>query len=378
MKNSQILRIVTDAEVPAAAPPPPALTPEAQPGRSWSGRLFAMSLLFATVAFLGWGGVQAYYVITDAWIAPLHLSPDSDVVTGLRMQHQRHLAELGRLDAEVTRIDGELEAIDASVAALTQLRGSAQATLAWQREQSQVESTGLDATAQLLERQRVLLTQLRARQDALVARAEDDLAAGIIDRTALDREEQVRDQLALELTDVERQLGEAGVRRRHTRAALAALRAGTGQTPGSAPSIGRMPEVAAGEEHSARIEVELQRLMSEARGMRAMRSAAMSSSAAQRELLAELESRPLYRAMKAATDIAFVPYDQLGGVTPGATIVDCIWGVVHCHAVGKVTEILPGEVVTQDPWGELARGQYAVLQLDDRDAVRERVLRVRR
>jgi hypothetical protein len=82
--------------------------------------------------------------------------------------------------------------------------------------------------------------------------------------------------------------------------------------------------------------------------------------------------------MTKATDIAFVPYDQLGGVGPGARIMDCLWGVFRCHQVGTITELVPGEVVTQDPWGKLARGQYVVLHLTDAGAVRERVLRVRR
>ena len=47
------------------------------------------------------------------------------------------------------------------------------------------------------------------------------------------------------------------------------------------------------------------------------------------------------------------------------------------HDATMERAVLPGEVVTQDPWGEMARGQYAVLLLDDKDAVRERVLRVR-
>jgi hypothetical protein len=51
--------------------------------------------------------------------------------------------------------------------------------------------------------------------------------------------------------------------------------------------------------------------------------------------------------------------------------------VFNCHEVGRVTEVVPGEVATQDPWGELARGQYVVLALDDPPAVRARVLRVR-
>ena len=45
--------------------------------------------------------------------------------------------------------------------------------------------------------------------------------------------------------------------------------------------------------------------------------------------------------------------------------------------VGRVAEVLPGEVVTQDPWGTIARGQYAILELSDHDAAKEKVLRAR-
>ena len=68
-----------------------------------------------------------------------------------------------------------------------------------------------------------------------------------------------------------------------------------------------MPELAASEEHTARVELEIERLRAEAVGQRALRAVAIDSAATQRELLAELEARPLYRAMTKATDIAFVP-----------------------------------------------------------------------
>jgi hypothetical protein len=175
----------------------------------------------------------------------------------------------------------------------------------------------------------------------------------------------------VELTDLERQLAEIRVRKAHAKTTLNALdeRATAGTS--------RMPEVVQGAERDTRIEIEIQRLQAETRGHQAQRAVAIASAANQRALLGELESRPLYRAMKSITDVAFVPYDELTGVTPGAAVLDCTWGVFSCHPVGKITEILPGEVVTQDPWGEMARGQYVVLSLDDKDAVRERILRVR-
>lgn len=350
-------------------------TEDTVPGKSITGRVFAFTLVAATLGLLGWLGIQIYFVVTDGWVAPLHLSPDSDQVQSLRMAHQRHLDELSRIDAEVARLDSELAAIATAIEKLSSLRGNSAAMMKWQAETNRVEANGIAAATTIMKRQYGLLQGLHARQVELVARARADLAAGLVDRSAVDREEQQRDQLALEMTELERTMGEAAIKQRQTSAALMALRAGTGEGP--APTIGRMPEVAAGDERDARIEVEIERLRAEERGHRALRATAISSLATQRSLLAEVEARPLHRAMKAATDVAFIPYNQLKSVVPGSRVMDCFWGVFACHTVGHVGEVLPGEVVTQDPWGELARGQYAVLELDDKDAVRERVLRVR-
>jgi hypothetical protein len=55
----------------------------------------------------------------------------------------------------------------------------------------------------------------------------------------------------------------------------------------------------------------------------------------------------------------------------------CTLSVFACRVVGTVSELVSGEVITQDPWGELARGQYIILEMRDRSALFERVLRVR-
>jgi hypothetical protein len=51
--------------------------------------------------------------------------------------------------------------------------------------------------------------------------------------------------------------------------------------------------------------------------------------------------------------------------------------IFACRVVGTVTEVVSGEVITQDPWGELARGQYVILEMRDRSALFDRVLRIR-
>ncbi|HEX4454308.1 MAG TPA: hypothetical protein VH143_25770 [Kofleriaceae bacterium] len=367
-----ILRLVDEAppEVEVVVAPPPAPVIADEPAKSLPGRALALGLFAATIGGLAWGAEQGYYVLTDAWIAPLHLSPDNDSIGQLRLAHQHELDELARVDAEVTRLDGELGAIDASIAKLGEFRATANKTLAWQAEQSRVEATGIDETVKHLRKQYDAVAMLFARQQDVVAHAQADLAAGMVDRTQLDRELQTRDQLAVEMTDLDRQLSEAQYKGQETQSELRALRGGK--------SVGQMPEIAVGDEHTARIDIEIQRLDAEARGDRALRSVAVSSAASERALLHELEDRPLYRAMTAATDVAFVPYTQLDKLSKGARVVDCVWSVFSCHDVGRVEAVLPGEIVTQDPWGEMARGQYAVLKLDDPDAVHERVLRVRR
>ncbi len=363
---------IAPVDVAVAAP---AAVASSAPRRAISGRLLALSLLAGTIAVLGWGGVQTYHVLTDAWIAPLHLSPDNDAVANLRLAHQRNLAEVGRLEAEVTRLDGQLAAIANATATLDHLRDDARQTLEWRAEVSRVETHGLGTSVDMMRRQLRALRQLRSRQDGLVDRARRDLAAGMLERSVLDREEQARDQVDVQIAEIQRHIAEARVRRDQTKTALRALRAGTGD--GNAPSVGRMPEVAAGDEHAARLDLEIERLHAEARGHEAQRSAAVAAVAAVRDAIAELESRPLYRAMTADTDIAFVPYTQLDKLRERGDVLACTWSVFDCEPVGRVIEILPGEVVTQDPWGELARGQYIVLDLHDASAVRERVLRVR-
>jgi len=377
LKRSREMPVI--AEPPPAPAPAPAAAPivdsvpvvDTIPGRTLFARVCALGMLVATLGVFAWAGMTLYYALSDSWVAPLRLSPQSDVVTSLRLQYERNLAELARIDAEVSRLDGELVAIDDAHKRLEMLRGAANATLMWQADVTRVESTGLATTAALLRRQRDQLAQVQVRQQGILARARKDLAAGLIDVSVMDREEQVADRLAVEITDVERQLAETKLKKSHARTTLQAL------DKRDLMATSRMPEVVEGNERDMRIEIELQRLGAEARGHRALRSAAVANLGNQRALLSELEARPLYRAMKSTTDVAFVPYDQLAGVTRGANVLACTWGVFACHAVGTIAEIMPGEVVTQDPWGELARGQYVVLKLDDKDAVYERVLRVR-
>lgn len=123
MPTVQIAKAV-DTVIPILPATSGVPTEDTVPGKSLVGRVFAFTLVATTLAVLGWIGMQVYYVVTDGWVAPLHLSPDSDQVQALRMAHQRQLDELSRIDAEVSRLDGEIVAIETAITKLSGLRAT--------------------------------------------------------------------------------------------------------------------------------------------------------------------------------------------------------------------------------------------------------------
>lgn len=138
-----------------------------------------------------------------------------------------------------------------------------------------------------------------------------------------------------------------------------------------------MPELIVRDDQIARVELEILRLESEDRTKRGEKKVLAEKLAKLDEAAAQLRERPLFRAIDRNVDVAFVPYTQIDGVHAGADVYRCKWGLFACASVGRVTEMVPGEVVLPDPWGNPARGQYAVLELRDGEAAREKTLRVR-
>jgi hypothetical protein len=217
-----------------------------------------------------------------------------------------------------------------------------------------------------------VLRRSLSRQKQLESRTEADLRAGLVDRSTAAREAQALDGVTTSLLQNERELGEAKARLAQAGANVRGLRG-----EGRASSL-QHPERAAAEEREARLELEIARLQAERRGLEAVRRTALRGVEQARALVAELEGRPLHRALTGTVEVAFVPYSQLSQVTPGAHVIACTGGVFACHEVGRVEALVDGEVVTQDPWGEIARGRYALLALADEGAIREKVLRIRR
>ncbi len=337
-------------------------------------RLFALSALAAVIGSLTWATVAIAGVFTDAWVAPLSLSPDSDAVLQLDLQLTRQRAEIARVAAEHERVVAELEAVEEALGRLASLRDRSRGLFELGAALARGESEGAVDVIRDLRAERDVLARLVTRQRRETERARAHRASGLIEQRDLELAEQALDGLELQRLANHRALEEAVVHRARARASAGEF-ARSLDGAGGAPS--RRPEIAQRHEEDTRLELEIVRLEAERRGLVAMRDAAAESLGELRQVMSELEARPIYQATERAMDVGFVPYSQLEGVVAGSTVIACHAGVFFCREVGTVREVLPGEVVTQDPWGELARGRYALLDLHDDTAVQERILRVR-
>jgi len=97
--------------------------------------------------------------------------------------------------------------------------------------------------------------------------------------------------------------------------------------------------------------------------------------AEQQKLVARLSASPYIRATAEKKVVAFVPYQNLSNVQPGVKLFGCDWGLIKCHAVGKVLNVLDGEVQDVHPHDDsVQRGVMVEIDLSDPEAAEQNVL----
>jgi hypothetical protein len=92
-------------------------------------------------------------------------------------------------------------------------------------------------------------------------------------------------------------------------------------------------------------------------------------------LIKSLQQSSYLRALADHAQVAFVPYGNLKTIDKGSSLYGCRLGMIICHRVGTVLEVLPGEVQFKHPHRDtMLRGQMVELQLEDGDAATDDVL----
>jgi hypothetical protein len=333
----------------------------------------------ASAGMLGgvlWGvsnvGLAAYRVATDAFVSPLILSQNSDEVVQSKLSLSHLLAERDSISVRVRENEMAVQASEQAIQRLEQVRSRASQALDWSVAITAQQTDLGERDLSTLGAQQQVLQDMLAGQEELVGELREHLSKGMVHKADLSREELMLNQLRLAALSNERdRLGNEQQRR------AAELAQRSLERP-LAKGIPPTPDVIAHQDQLAKLELDVLKLRAEVEAKRMQSEADRAQLAKLDALAADMKQRPIFRAIDSSQNVAFVPYTQLDGVRPDALVIECkLWGLFRCQPAGHVAELVPGEVVSVDPWGVPARGQYAILELSEPRAAESKSLRVR-
>lgn len=336
-------------------------------------RFLSLVALSGVISGFAYGGSEAYHALRDSFVAPIILSPDNDLVIQSKLSLSRVTAERQTIAARMEQDRGATLAAEAAVRRLESLRTQASRALEWSRAVADGQASLGESELGRVADQKVEVERMIAKQEAYVAELQRNLAAGLIHKSDVAREENALSEMRMAALQNQRDRLQVESELQKASLAQEVLRNTGGGTRRMAT-----PEMMAQRDQLVRIELELLKLRAELNAKTVQARVDAEELAAADELIAQMKSRPIFRAIEASQNVAFVPYTQIEGVREGADVYRCaVWGVFGCSPVGRVAALLPGEVAMQDPWGQPARGQYLLLTLSDPAAAQAKTLRVR-
>ncbi len=330
-------------------------------------RLGALTALVVTAAGLVYFLSVAYRAITDAYVAPLILSPDSDLVLDYQQKFLELDMQRGLATAQMEAVDADLSATQAAEKRLNELYEMAAGSLTYT---SHVNSTQVDEGNQEIEQldeQHGLLEQMHRQQEEITKRALENFNAGLVTRGDYEKEVQTLRQNEVALLENNRARSSTEEKKDEALLGQSSL----------ARRSGAMPELLSRNTQMVQVTLELLRIQSENRAKRAERAALKEQIERIESLQKQLQNRPIFKASEKSLYAAFVPYTQLDAMHTDADVYECKFGFFLCRRVGRVAEIVPGEVSAPDPWGAPARGQYILLDLLETKAGTAKVLHIR-
>ena len=343
----------------------------------WIGFAVLLAVLTGLISYIG---LNVIYLFHKGWLAPAIISPTDARVLDLtsraaQEKWQREKLEVDRadLDLRVKRARRLIEveknyqaAIQNSVGADTQNRLGALYQLQALTEQYK-------KAKQEIEEPTAAFAALSKE------RSEQQFSANLIDQDTLTARNRDLAQIAQSRLSLRQQQVELGTRVTAMSRELAALRGLSGNLEltanGKALSYEALSVVHEYNQSVLASKGAEDELVAAERSFTALGQAAEHYDA----LIKTLETAPVVRAATQKLTLAFVPYENLPSVSPGAVVYGCKLQVVWCKRAATVRAILDGEVVAKHAlyaWD--LRGQFIELEVEDSQAMKLPVLHVNR
>ena len=323
-------------------------------------RLMGFAILtIIVIVLIGYIATTAFFYVSNSWVVPMAVSPTDDKVLSLQQQLAAQQTSRDRTAADLA---------DAERAIAVQQE--------FQLEFAKAIKSDLEGRKAALERMHQLANaaastraSIRRSNNAYASASQKQMAqewrAGLVDRQQmLAGKFQLAQISSSNLSLIERQADyetKAADLEAQTRS-LEALLANTTSDAAISYDVLKIKQ----EYEASRLETQ-----------KAIENRDMLKLSLEREekLLESLKHTSYLRALGDHAQVAFVPYGNLTKVEKGKGLYACKLGMVICHKVGTVLEVLPGEVQFKHPHKDKTlRGQMVELQLDEAAAAEDDVL----
>ncbi len=316
-------------------------------------------LTIIVIVLVGYITTSAFYFVSDSWIQPMRVAKTDERVLSLQ-------AQLTEQENVRDRVVAELNHADRYIAVQQTYQAEFAAAI---RSDLTGRKAALSRARELAKGYAGARDRVRRSNQAFAAASQrkmsEEYAAGLIDRgDMLSGKFQLAQITSSNLTLAERQ-SEYESRAAALEAEAQALDGIVDQKGGASALSYDVLKI--------KQEYELSRL--ESQKAIESREALKSSLVRQDKIVDGLKQSPYLRAVAGDANVAFVPYGNMDDVKPGAALYGCALEMIFCRRVGKIVEVLQGEVTFKHPHREKAlRGRLIVVDLKDRSAAEDDVL----
>ncbi len=316
-------------------------------------------LTIIVIVLVGYIATSAFYFVSDSWVQPMRVARTDERVLSLQ-------SELAAQENIRDKVVAELNHADRYIAVQQ----------AYQSEFAAAIRADLTGRKAQLNRVRELASgyasardRVRRSNQAYAAASQrkmaEEYAAGLIDRgQMLSGKFQLAQITSSNMTLAERQAEyESRAADLETEAqALDAILDEKGGTSALSYDVLKIKQ-----------EYELSRL--ETQKAIENREALKASLERQEKVVEGLQQSPYLRAVDGNANVAFVPYSNMDDVKAGAPLYGCALEMLFCRKVGKIVEVMEGEVSFKHPHREkVLRGRMIVVDLKDKSAAEDDVL----
>jgi hypothetical protein len=322
-------------------------------------RLIGFAILtLIVVVLVGYIGQSVFYYLNKTWIAPVAISPTDEKVIAAR-----------------TQLSAQQDLRERTAAELAQAQLVITTHKAFQGEFAKaIKGDRADRVAALERLKQLANTAASARSE--IHKATNDFAesskdkmskeweAGLIDRSSMLSGKYQIAQISSQTLGLQEKQAEYEQRAAELQSQAAALEGMVSGKGGAALSYDVL---------KIKREYEQSRLdLAKALGDQKVLTSSLSRID---QTISDLKGSAYLRAMSDEATVALVPYSNLEKAKPGAPVYACRASFVWCRPVGKVKEVLRGEVSFKHPRRDAQlRGQMVEIQLTEKTAGTEDIL----